>query len=391
MTEVVMVRYGELFLKSGPVMRGFVNALLRDIRLALDSEDICHEIETYRGRIIVTGDDTSRISEIASRIFGVTGTSVCTMTGNSLAELSVAAAETAKSLLTPGDSFAIRARRSNVGGYTSRDVGVVAGDAVCDAVPGISVDLDNPDHEIFIEAREFGGLVYTDRTDGPGGLPYGTQEMVLSLLSEGIDSPVASWMMMRRGCSLSHLYFESGEYGGVDKTDAARAHHLSLSTWVPGHRLILRIVDLAPFYDELVRIRDQRYRCLVCKRFMLRVAEAVAGESGAYALVTGENLGQVASQTLVNLAVIEEAAGIPVLRPLIGMDKTETVEIARRIGTLENSIGDLGCRVVPDKPSTKAKLVDVLKVEERLPLEDLCREAVKGTEKLVAKNGEFLG
>jgi len=388
--EVVMVRYGELFLKSEPVMKGFINTLLRDIRLALDSEDIKHDIETYRGRIIIRGDDSPRISGIVSRIFGVTGTSVCTMTGNSLQELSGEAAAAAKRVLKPGDSFAIRPRRSNVGGYKSHDIGIMAGDAVCAAVPGISVDLTAPDHEIFVEAREFGGLVYTGRTEGPGGLPYGTQGGVLSLLSEGIDSPVASWMIMRRGCTLSGLYFDAGEYGGPDRIEAVKSHHLTISGWVPGHRVVLRVADIAPFYDELIKIRDRRYSCLVCKRFMLKVAEAIATGIGAYALVTGENLGQVASQTLANLSVISEAVSIPVLQPLIGMDKTWTIEIARRIGTFENSAGDLGCRVVPDKPSTKAKLGDIMKAEEKLPIEELCRDAVKRADKLVAKNGEFL-
>ena len=206
-----------------------------------------------------------------------------------------------------------------------------------------------------MEVRDFGGLVYDSRISGPGGLPWGTQGRVLVLLSAGIDSPVASWLAMKRGCEITHLHLDAGRWAGCDVTAAAIENHRKLSLWCPGNELSMIIADSEPLFDEMHRLRTPaRYRCVICKRFMHRVAACMMQKEGARAIVTGENLGQVASQTLANLSVISQAVTVPVLRPLITYDKEETIVLARRIGTFDPHPGDLACRAVPRMPATAA-------------------------------------
>lgn len=180
----------------------------------------------------------------------------------------------------------------------------------------------------------------------------------MALLSEGIDSPVASWLMMRRGgCRMVHVNMHGGRFGGGggDAEKNVLQNHARLSRWVPGgHTLDLLVVEMEPFFAAITALKEPRYRCVLCKRFMLRVASILAEERGAAALVSGDNLGQVASQTLANMAVIAPAATVPVLRPLIGFDKEEVVDRARAIGTFEAHPGDVGCTVAP--PATPPRL-----------------------------------
>jgi len=389
--EAVMIRYGEIFLKSESVKRRFISMMTGNISLALEAEGLAHRIETPRGRILILGDEPRQIAAIAAKTFGVVSVSVCTMTTPDIDGIAAAAVEHAERRLRPGMSFAIRARRSGVSGFNSQELGAAVGSAVLDRIPEARVDLTAPDYEVFVEAREFGGLVYDERIGGPGGLPYGTQGEVLTLLSGGIDSPVASWLMMRRGCRMVHVNMRSGRFGGADTERNVLANHARLSAWVPGHSLDLLVVDMEPFFEAITALKEPRYRCILCKRFMLRVASILARERGAAALVNGDNLGQVASQTLANMTVIAPAASVPVLRPLIGFDKEEIVERARAIGTFEAHPGDVGCTVAPRYPSTAAPAATIAQIERELDVESLAARAAGTVRRYRAKNGEMEG
>ncbi|MDD3933998.1 MAG: tRNA 4-thiouridine(8) synthase ThiI [Methanoculleus sp.] len=386
--EAVMVRYGEIFLKSEPVKRRFISIMTGNISLALEAEGLTHCIETPRGRILIFGDEPRRIAALVARTFGVVSVSVCTVTTADINGLAAAAVEHAERHLRPGMSFAVRARRSGVEGFNSQELGAAVGSAILDRVPEATVDLTTPDYEVFVEAREFGGFVYDEKTGGPGGLPYGTQEEVMALLSAGIDSPVASWLMMRRGCRMVHVHMHSGRFGGADGERNVLQNHARLSAWVPGHPLDLLVADMEPFFEVVTALKEPRYRCILCKRFMLRVASILAGERGAYALVNGDNLGQVASQTLANMTVIAPAASVPVLRPLIGFDKEEIVDRARAIGTFEAHPGNVGCTVAPRYPSTAAPAATIALIEEELDVESLAARAAGTVRRYRAKNGE---
>ena len=382
-----MVRYGEIFLKSETVKRRYISIMTKNIGLALESEGLANRIETYRGRIMIYGDEPRRIAVVAAKTFGVVSTSVCTVTVADIEGLAATAVEHAERNLGPGMSFAVRARRSGVEGFSSQELAAAVGSAVLDRIPEARVDLSAPDYEIFVEAREYGGLVYDERIPGPGGLPYGTQGEVMALLSEGIDSPVASWLMMRRGCRMVHVNMHGGRFGGKDARKRVLENHARLSRWVPGHSLDLLVVEMEPFFAAITALKEPRYRCVLCKRFMLRVASILADERRVAALVSGDNLGQVASQTLANMAVIAPAATVPVLRPLIGLDKEEVVDRARAIGTFEAHPGDVGCTVAPRYPSTAAPAETIMKIEKAFDAEGLAERAAGTVRRFRAKNG----
>jgi thiamine biosynthesis protein ThiI len=387
--EVVMVRYGELFLKSGPVMRQFIQALLRNTGKALESENLSYRFELHRGRLLIHGDEPEKIAVLASRIFGIVDVAVSFLTGNTLPEIEAEAVRRAKERLSPGTSFAVRARRQGVPGITSQESAAHVGAALLREYPGARVDLDHPDYEIFIEMREFGTLIYDRHHPAPGGLPIGTQGNVLSLLSPGIDSPVATWLMMKRGCGVANLHVDAGRFAGADVLATTRNHHAILSSWTAGQPLEMLVVDAEPFYESLTTGISPRLRCVLCKRFMLHAGSRLAFSRGDWALVTGDSLGQVASQTLANMAVISGASTVPVLRPLIAFDKNETVILARKIGTFEKAPGDLGCRAVPRTPATAATLDEVAGCEKEMDMEGLVREALTRVRVLTALNGSF--
>ena len=386
-----MVRYGELFLKSEPVKRHFIGLLMRNIKKALDSEGLPHKFDLFRGRMLVLGDEPERIAALVSRVFGVVDVSVCTRTSNNLDDLCSAAIETAKGNLKSGMSFAIRAKRQGVLKYTSQQMGEVIGRAVADHIAGSHVDLSHPDYEIFIEGRDVGGFVYDRRIDAHGGLPLGTQGRVCVLLSSGIDSPVASWLAMKRGCEVTHLHMDAGRWAGPDVKEAAVENHRRLSLWCRGFVLPMLIINSEPLYNAMENHRiPPRNRCVICKRFMMRAGSILVPGQHALALVTGDSLGQVASQTLSNVVVISDAAGVPVLRPLITYDKQETIDIARQIGTFDAHPKDLACRAVPRMPTTAAVLEEIRECENEMDIDSIVAAAVKGPEIILAKNGTVI-
>jgi thiamine biosynthesis protein ThiI len=288
-------------------------------------------------------------------------------------------------------SFAVRAKRQHKTGLTSQELGTAIGSYIYDHIPGLVVDLDDPDYEVFIEVRDFGGLVYDRRIPGPGGLPWGTQGRVLVLLSSGIDSPVASYLAMKRGCEITHLYLDAGRWAGSDVTAAAIDNHRKLSLWCAGNPLPMVIAESEHLFDRMSQAKiPPRYRCVICKRFMQKVAGQLLVREGALAVVTGENLGQVASQTLANLGVISDAVTVPVLRPLITYDKEETITLARRIGTFDAKPGDLACRAVPKMPATAAVLDEVRMYEQKMGIGDLLEYAVTHVRFVTALDGRIV-
>lgn len=388
--ELVLIRYGELFLKSEPVRRHFIGILLRNLKRALDARGLEHRFEVHRGRILVAGDDPGAIASIASRVFGVVDVSVSLRTDPDPEHLCESALSRARESLKPGMTFAVRAKRQGVQGTTSQELAAGIGAAVMDAVPGIKVDLSSPDYELFVEMRDFGGFVYDSRVAGPGGLPWGTQGRLLSLLSSGIDSPVASWLMMKRGCEVTHLHFDAGPFSGPDVKETVFRHHCTLSTWISGFPLELLVLDAEYFYEALTSRVKPRWRCVLCKRFMVGAGSMIGKEAGMQALLTGDNLGQVASQTLVNLATITDAATVAVLRPLIAFDKEGIVDLARKIQTFDQVQGDLGCRAVPKMPATSAGIEDILEAEEILGMQELIDDARHHVRRYTAQDGELV-
>lgn len=324
------------------------------------------------GRIYVhTSDD--RAPSTISRVFGVVSVSPAYSVRPVITEISELAVGIA--LLRSPESFAIRARRAG-GDISSERIAVEVGAAVQRAT-GADVDLENPDMEIFVEARQDRALVFTEILRGVGGLPLGAQSRMLALISGGIDSPVAAWLIMRRGCPVSLLHFDASPY--ADSREQVIGQAEVLQSWMSGRRLDLAIVRNARAID-VISSRYPRETCVLCRRLMYHVSSLAMKRLGAKGIVTGYSLGQVASQTPENIMAEQVGIEAPVYHPLIAMDKTEIIELARRIGTYNASTGSQQCRAAPRKPVTRAKLDEILRMERELGLRELAAELADGME-----------
>jgi thiamine biosynthesis protein ThiI len=356
--ERYLVRYGEIFLKSDPVRRNWEEVLAREIRERMPGV----AVRTGRGRLWVDGPVDR---DTLSRIFGVVSfspTTPCLLEDLDGAMLEYVATRWGD---RASGTFAVRVKRVGTHPFSSQEKAASLGALIGTVLPGYRVDLDNPDIALHVEIRDERCYLYHEVFPGQGGLPSGTQGTLVALVSGGIDSPVAAYLMMKRGCRILPLMVALEGY--LDETAVARAEAVveRLRRYQPDIALhVLHDGYLKQAKKVLRRARQERYTCVLCKRRMYRLAGEYASEHGALGIVTGEALGQVASQTLDNLRVLDDAAPLPVYRPLIGFDKEEIIAIARRIGTFETSISPAtGCLAVPSMPTTKAKLALVREFE----------------------------
>ena len=247
---------------------------------------------------------------------------------------------------------------------------------------GAAVDLTNPELTIHLDIQPRGILLYFDEEPGHGGLPVGASGPVMVMLSGGIDSPVAAWQMMKRGCRAAFVHFHS--YPLVDRTSIEKAGELAQHLTRHQEHSELLLAPLADIQQRIIVATPPAYRVLLYRRFMVRITEALARRRRAKAIVTGESCGQVSSQTLDNIAVVDAVAGMPLLRPLIGMNKEEIVAQAQRIGTFPISITpDQDCcsLFVPRHPETRARLETAERLERALPVDELVAQAVAHTQR----------
>ncbi len=329
---VVLVHLsGEFGTKSARTRRAFLRTLVDNARLALADAGLRAQVRPEWSRLVVKGPQPELCRQALSRVFGV----------HAAAEALEVPAEGLEQLVervTPlfqeqvrGRTFAVRPRRRGTR-FTSVELARALGAALLPFSAG--VDLTHPQVEVRLAAEPGRAFVEMESTPGPDGLPLGTGGTAVALVSGGFDSPVAAWHVMRRGVRVEVLVCD---LGGCGQVDAALAVARELSHWAPGQEMSAHVVDLAPVVAALVKWVPGKLRQVLLKRAMYRVASQLALEVGAEAVVTGESLGQVSTQTLRNLAVCEEAALVPVLRPLIGLHKAEIMERAREIGTFQAS------------------------------------------------------
>ena len=374
--DSILVRYGEIGIKSDRVRSRYESALVKNIEKALSFCEIPFDaVVRDFGRIFVQTQDVAAALTIA-RVFGVVSVSPVQTSTATLDAMKDAALQIISPLLTQGKSFAIRARRTGTHDYSSKDIGVVVGGVIEQATTA-PVRLTKPDVELFIEVRAERAYIYTEFIDGVGGLPLGTQGKVIVLLSGGIDSPVAAWLMMKRGCTIIPLFFDCEPYTGNAERERALAVVKALAVWA-GRPLNLGIVHHGANLNQFKSLAP-RTSCVLCKRMMYRIAASIAKEQHAHGIVTGESIGQVASQTTKNLLAIDEASDVPVYRPLVGLDKTESIKKARHIGTYHLSTAGHStvCRAAHRHPTTNADLFEMKALETQLPLNELTAAAKK--------------
>lgn len=270
---------------------------------------------------------------------------------------------------------------------TSQEFSAKAGDAILEANPSLKVDLHDPDRTCWIELTDDGAYVSDRKVKGAGGLPLGTGGKLVSLLSGGIDSPVASWMLAKRGAPLHYVHFHNFPY--TDRASIDIVQDLAAVLNRTAIEATLSLINLTPVQEEIAAVCNPQFRVILYRRMMFRIAERIAEREGAGGLVTGESLGQVASQTVENMRTIEAVTRIPVLRPLIGLDKEEIVERAKAIGTYELSIlphSDCCSLFMPPNPATKSIERLVAEDEKKLDVEKLIGDALKAEERLEMKD-----
>lgn len=376
--------YCEIGLKSPPVRRRLENLLMRHIRKRLELDGFkggkVGRVGGAQGRLLVEGTDCLKRAEAITGVFGVASAMPAIRIRDDLTTIAQMVVEVAEEIIEPNQSFAVDARRTGNQPYSSKEIEVLAGDEVLKKLSGkgVRVDLNNPSKTIHVEARGKTAYVYHRVFHGFAGLPFGSQGKVVSLFSGGIDSPVAAWLMMRRGCSVRLLFFDQRPFVGDDYYERALKVAGKIREYVPMDNYSLNAVSMGEIMGEMVEKVPSRLICVCCKRMMYRMGCMFGEKIGAEGLVTGESLGQVASQTLTNLRVLDEAASLPVYRPLAGFEKLESVQWAKKIGTYEFSTASIhGCTAVPKKPSTKARLLDVKRAEERLDVQKLTSEALR--------------
>ncbi len=383
LADVVLVRYGELALKSSGIRNWYEKLLVKNIAAMLDSRGISYsKMRREWGRIFVETTNSRTAAEAVADVFGVVSTSPAVTAESSLEKAAIICAGLAQGFIRDGDSFAIRARRSGNHPFSSADIGKTCGDAVWNSLEegGVhpKVNLSSPDKEIFVEMRQKLAYIYLETFKGVGGLPLGTQGSMVVLISGGLDSPVAAWLMMKRGVMIIPVFCNNTPYAQSAAKERAFDCIRQLHKWAPGHQFRTYEIPHGPNLQSFIEICNRKNTCLLCKRMMYRQAYEVMKKENASGIITGSSLGQVASQTAANMYAEIYQLAIPIYHPLIAFDKTEIMDIARKIGTYDISSRSAGsCTAVPEHPEIGANYDLIMMEEKKMDIENLVFNALK--------------
>ncbi|MGI6202034.1 MAG: tRNA uracil 4-sulfurtransferase ThiI [Eubacteriales bacterium] len=385
MKEVILAKYGEIALK-GMNRSQFEAILVREIkeRLAPLGE---FSVTWAQSTVYIepTDEAARRATDDAvyevQHVFGINAVARAAVAEKDIDAILTLAKEYVPRFLAGVKTFKAESKRSDKKfPLTSPQISAAVGHAVCQVMGGrIKVDVNNPDVTVVTEIRESNAYIHAGSLPGAGGLPYGSNGKAMLLLSGGIDSPVAGFMMARRGVRVEAVHFESYPY----TSEQARDKVLELASILCEYTRSMKVhvISVTKIQEELRRCCDEDYFTLLLRRSMMRLAERVARKYGASALVTGEAIGQVASQTMEALTVTDEVVNMPVFRPCIGMDKDEIVTRARQIGTFETSVlpyEDCCTVFMPRRPKTRPELKKVLAQESKYDYKTLEDEAFAG-------------
>lgn len=369
--NLVILRYGEIGLKSTKVRSRFEKKLVKNIKASIDCE-----VDRNQGRIYLFPKNFDECLSKLNKIFGIVSYSPAISTYSTFEDIeSTLSSYTDKligeGIITSETRFAISCRRVGSHDFSSQEMAAFCGSVVVGKL-GCPVDLTNPQLTIYVEIRDDDAFIYHEKIQGPGGLPLGTQGKVVSLLSSGIDSPVATYLMMKRGCEVTALHFDGEPFTQPKAVENVEKIVEQLQEYASGVPIKTKIIK---YGDYLQRCKDdapEKLTCVLCKSGMYKLAEKLASDIGALAIVDGSSVGQVASQTLSNILATRYGVEMPILSPLIGMDKLEIEKIAEEIGTFEISkIDDGGCSAVPRYPETKADIGRVKDAQDAMNQEEV--------------------
>ena len=384
---MILLKQGEMVLK-GLNRRGFEEKMMGNAKRRLKKYG-SFKVYTRQSTTYVEPQDENCDLEGAwqamEKLFGVVGLSRARACPKDKDAIVACAREYLGDKLRAAKSFKVESKRADKSfPMTSIQLSQYVGGELHDAFPHLTVDVHRPELTVHVEVRDYEAFVHADPEEGAGGLPVGMGGRALSLLSGGIDSPVASWMIAKRGVIVDMIHFYSYPYTSPE----AKEKVLDLARLLVPYigKTCVHVVPFTRIQEELRRSCPEELFTILMRRFMMRIACAVAEKNGIQALVTGESVGQVASQTLEAMACTNAVCTLPVLRPVVGMDKEEIVRISRKIGTFETSIlpyEDCCTVFTPKHPKTRPQLADLEEAEQALDVDGLVAEAVAGIERVM--------
>ena len=392
MNDIILLKLGEIVLK-GLNRRSFEQKLMNNIRRRLEriGEFKCYLMQsTVYIEPLNELSDMDEAFEAMTKVFGIASVNRaagCEKDPQKIAELAIKYLEED---MKNARSFKVEAKRSDKRfPLTSIQLSQFVGGELADAYPECVVDVHEPELTVFVEVRDLAAYVHAAPTPGAGGMPVGSNGTAVTLLSGGIDSPVSTYMIAKRGVRLIPVHFFSFPY----TSEQAKQKVIELAELLTDYcgRMTVEVVPFTHIQEEIREKCPEEFFTLIMRRFMMRIAQRIADFNGAKAIVTGENLGQVASQTMEAMASTQAVTTLPVLQPLIGMDKEEIVRMARKIGTFETSIlpyEDCCTVFTPKHPKTKPKLQEVEEIEKALDIQALVEEALSGIERIKVGHGE---
>lgn len=381
MKEIILIKYGEIILK-GLNRHIFEDKLVNNIKKAIDNK-----AHIYKSRATIyaepeEGVDNDMLVYKISRVFGVVYVIRAAICEKDIDSISDCIGVYLKNTLSGAKTFKVETKRADkTYPIKSPEICSELGGRVLSLFENLSVDVKNPDVTVNIEIREGGAYIYSSKIAGPGGMPTGSSGKAMLLLSGGIDSPVAGYLIAKRGAVIEGIHFFSHPF----TSEHAKQKVLDLAKILSGYTGSMR-VHVVAFTEQQLAMREKcpaEHLTIIMRRMMMMISNKIAQREGALCLITGESLGQVASQTMEAIAVTDDAALYPCFRPLIGMDKEDIVSLAKKIGSFETSIlpfEDCCTIFVPKHPTTKPRLDKILQSESFLDIEYLVNKAVEGTE-----------
>lgn len=381
MKNILGINYGEVSLK-GMNKSIFVNQLIKSIKAKIKTVDKA-VVTGDQGRIYIEGYDPAdeeTLIGLLKEVFGIYSIMPAYKFEGGMKEIKEAVLESVRAHMaeTSVKSFKIETKRVNKKfPLKSPEICSALGGAVLEAIASLQVDVHHPEMMIYVEIREY-NLVYAKKIYALGGLPYKTGGRAMLLLSGGIDSPVAGWMTAKRGLEIEAVHFHSFPFTSERAEEKVMTLALHLCRYIG--RIKVHSVNLLDIQKAINANCKEEEMTILSRRFMMRIAERIALERGFQALITGESLGQVASQTIEGIAVTNQAVELPVIRPLIAMDKVDIMEMARKIGTFETSIlpfEDCCTVFLPKRPLTKPRIDRILESEENIDVDGLIDQAMK--------------
>ena len=389
--STVLLRFGEIAIKSKQTRRRMTDLLANHVRLALKEKQVRFtKVRQVYGRIFVETPDAENAAKVAARVFGIVSASPVVVTEARVDAILDVGQSLAGASFAKGSSFAVGARRIGTHDFSSQDIREKLGSRILNGLSelDLKVDLTSPEHSIYVEVRDDNAYIFTETVEGVGGMPTGSQGKVVCTLSSGLDSPIAAYKVMKRGCIPVFVNFDNTPYAEDDCREVVTKQAQLLADYIHGFEVKLYVVPHGEDLAEAVEHGPPKMTCVFCKRNMIRMAREIAIAEGADAIVTGEIIGEQASQTTKNLRAINTAVcDFPILRPCAGDDKVDIEALAHRVGTYEFAREGLSCcSLAPKYPVTRAQVEDVESAERKMDL-DVMRKQVESARIVTLRTG----